>query len=235
MCDTSQHYTICRTKNCEEPLQGPQLGETMPLQLRRVGWDISALCSLDVFHCPRHDVLESNNLKNQLWNYPQCIANGIFSSFLKHQGHETGFSKSHFPSEGYWSQSVLNAALDLQNCGAPLLPQIWVKMLVFRAFPSDGLRRYVLSIPTTTSGGSQPQMPLKQGSNRLPKLMSRRCPFSSKTNPHLQIPGDSFWKRLGKKKTSGEKWGPPNLQIQPPTDPIHHSKPSDASSTAKNI
>ena len=57
-----------------------------------------------------------------------------------------------------------------------------------RVFPSDGLRRYVLSI-LTTSGGSQAQMPLKQGSNHLQTLVSRKCPFSNKTNPHLQPPG----------------------------------------------
>ena len=55
-------------------------------------------------------------------------------------------------------------------------------------FPSDGLRRYGLSI-LTTSGGSQVQSPLKQGSNQLHTLVSRKCPFSNKTNPHLQPPG----------------------------------------------
>ena len=59
-----------------------------------------------------------------------------------------------------------------------------------RAFPSDGLRRYVCPFPRHQEDHN-PQMPLKQGSNRLPKVMSRRCPFSSKTNPHLEIPGKS--------------------------------------------
>ena len=54
-------------------------------------------------------------------------------------------------------------------------------------FPSDGLERYVLSI-LMTSGGSQAQTPLKRGSNHLQTLMSRKYPFSKKTNPHLQIP-----------------------------------------------
>ena len=63
-----------------------------------------------------------------------------------------------------------------------------VEFLIYRAFPSDGSRRYVLSI-LKTSGGSHAQMPWKQGSNHLQTLMSRKCPFSNKTNPHLQIPG----------------------------------------------
>ena len=67
------------------------------------------------------------------------------------------------------------------------------------AFPSDGSRRYGLSIHTT-SRGAQAQMPLKQGSNHLQRLMSRRCPFSNKTNPHLQIPG---------RRIDPRKWGKP--------------------------
>ena len=71
-----------------------------------------------------------------------------------------------------------------------------------KADPSDGLRRYVLA-SLTTSGASQTQMPLKQGSNHLQTLMSRKYPFSNQTNPHLQIPGKirgrslqcGFWPR----------------------------------------
>ena len=59
-----------------------------------------------------------------------------------------------------------------------------------RAFPSDGMRRYIWSV-LMKSEGSQTQMPSKQGSNN---LMSRKCPFSNKTNPHVQISGkDSVW------------------------------------------
>ena len=66
----------------------------------------------------------------------------------------------------------------------------WIMVFVFRGVPGDSLRRYGLPI-LKTSGKSEAQMPLKQGSNALVK---KNNPFSNKTNLRLELP-EYCWSR----------------------------------------